>query len=301
MPSLADKPNVVGAREGSPSDQSWPMPVAEFLAGAHLEAADILLIRQRRSLFTAAVQILTGGYFSKASMVFLTPHRDEEFTRHFVIEAGFKGVDLTELASYLGNRSRRYHIGVVRFESAWFTLDQRHHVRAHMLTQIKARYDFQRLFHNLLVSLDRSGFVLLRLFLGPRRAYLRMTNARRRRSLDRFIGPGFVQWSYRTTIQQQIEDGHLPPSVLDELVFCDNLLEPDRNGRLPEIDEDDLLSTTADDMARSRRLVWKYAIVDGLAHRAQSFAEFQQIVSEARQRRRATSQPASPLRQAQET
>jgi hypothetical protein len=265
---------------------TWPMPVRAFLDGPYLEPTDILLMRERRSLFAWLVSIFTGGFFSKAALVFLVPHREADFARAFVIEAGFRGVDLTEAESFLDYSTRRFDVAVRRLERPWFTDAERNRVRGLMLVYIKARYDFGRLFQNLLVALDRSGFVLLRLFLGPRRAFVRMVNAKRRRSLNRFIGTGFIQWSFREAIAEEVEAGRVPAAALDHVVFSEALRPQSPTEAPPRIDTDDLLSVTADDLAGSTQLVWKYAIINGLAYQVSSNEEFRALVREARKRRR---------------
>lgn len=279
---------------------AWPMPVAEFLKGPWLEPADVLLMRKRRSLFAWLVRTLSGGRFSKAALVFLVPHRDRDFEKPFVIEAGFSGVDLADLASFLSVRSPkgRWNVAVKRLEAPWFGDKQRAHLRGLLLAQIKARYDFRRLLWNLAAALARSGFVSLRLLVGTRRALLGMRGAAGRGALDRVIGPGLIQWSFYRSATELASAQAVPEAALADVRFF-----RDADGAASAVatvnhagvasafgggvgcpDDEVLLSVTADDLAASPRLAWRFAIVDGLVHRVGSAAEFQSVVAAARRR-----------------
>lgn len=281
-----------------PLEARWPMPVAEFLAGPWLEPADVLLMRKRRSFFAWAIRALTSGYFSKAALVFLVPHRDHDFEKPFVIAAGFGGVDLADLPSYLSLRSSkgRWVVAVKRLEVQWFDAGPRAHVRGLMLAQLQARYDYKRLFWNLATALGRSGFLLLRLLVGTRRALISLRGASRRSKLDRVIGPGFIQWSYYVSTAELIESGAAPASALADVTLL-------REGRgykhkpseaADPPDEEDLFSVTADDLAASSRLAWKFAIVDGFAHRVGTEAEFRSVIAAAGDSRRRETGDGTP-------
>jgi hypothetical protein len=268
-----------------PQPPSWPMTVNDFLAGPYLEPADVLLMRERNSWFARLVQLFTGSYFSKAATVFLAAHREPDFTRTFTMEAGFRGVDLTDLESFAAHKQRKYVIAIKRLEVPWFEQDERNMVRGYLLSHIRAEYDFGRLFDNLWSSLGRSRFVFLRLFLGPQRALRWVLKSKKTVKLNRFIGPGLVQWGYYQATRQLIETGYLAPERIEDVIFTDRALNerPHDGGA---INEEYLLSLTAEEMATSARLAWKYAIIDGRVQPIDSAEAFYALADASRLRRR---------------
>lgn len=260
------------------------MPVADFLAGSYLEPADVLLMRQRQSLFARMVRLFTGSFFSKAALVFLVPHHENDFDSTFIIEANFKGVDLTDLASFFAAKERTYVVAVKRYERDWFQTEERNLVRGFMLSQIKSGYDFSRLIDNLWAALGTSGFVVLRLLLGPRWVLRQVFKRGDADRITKFIGPGFVQWGYRQTARALVEQGALPAQTMDDVIFSNRLTDELAAGRAARIDDDTLLSITAEDLATSRKLAWKYAIIDGQVHEIASDKDFYANVAGARSR-----------------
>jgi hypothetical protein len=276
--ALTDDPSM------GPQPQAWPITVEQFLAGTYLEPADILLMRQRRSTFAFLVRRLTGSYFSKASLIFLVPHREQDFGATFVIESTFRGVDLTDLASFLTAKEKTYVVAVKRYERGWFEQEERNLVRGSMLSHIKAGYDYGRLLDNLWGALGNSAFIFLRVLLGPRwviRQVLKRSDPSR---LNKFVGPGFIQWGYQEMAKRLVDDGLLPRDVLDDVIFRDKLIEDRDRGRIAEIDVDDVLGVTAEDMAKSTKLAWKYAIIDGEVHEISTEEQFYALVKASRQK-----------------
>lgn len=283
---------VAGGAYGPPEPQ-WPMPVDEFLAGPYLEPADVLLMRQRSSLFARLNRLFTGSFFSKAALVFLVPHREDDFDSPFVIEAAFGGVDLTNMRAFVASRERSYFIAVKRLEESWFELEERHLVRGFMLSHIKAGYDYGKLFDNLWASLRSTGFRFLRIFLGPHWALRQLMKARAKgKGLNKFIGPGFVQWGYYQTAKFLCESKLLPPATLDDIVFSETLRTRKTAGDVAAVAEEDLLGITAEELAKCTRLSWKYAIIDGKVYCTTSEEAFFDLVREGRRLRRANRRAA---------
>lgn len=260
----------------------WPMPVADFLAGSYLEPADILLMRQRRSLFARLVRLFTGSFFSKAALVFLVPHHENDFDSTFIIEANFKGIDLTDLASFFAAKEKVYVVAVKRYERDWFQTEERNLVRGFMLSHIKSGYDFSRLIDNFWAAIGTSGFVILRLVLGPRWVLRQVFKRGDGDRITSFIGPGFVQWGYRATAKALADQGTVPAATVDDVIFSDKMIADLASGKLARVDEEALLSITAEDLAKTRKLAWKYAIIDGEAHEIASEKDFFDKVAGAR-------------------
>jgi hypothetical protein len=269
-----------------PLPPRWPMPVEEFLAGPWLETSDVLLMRQRSSTFATLVRIFTGSFFSKAATMFLVPHREKDFDAPFVIEAAFDGIDITDLRSFVLSREKRFVIAVKRFEADWFEAEERALVRGFMLNYIKADYDYGKLFDNLWASLKGAQFFLLRIVLGPHWALRQISKRKPAERLNKFIGPGFVQWGYWETAKFLADAGLLQSDRLEEVVFREKLFDERAKGKIDTIDEDDLLGVTAEDLAKSTRLAWKYVIVGRKVYEVTSEKEFYEVLGELKARRR---------------
>ena len=272
-----------------PHPTRWPIPIAEFIAGPYLEASDVLLMRQRSSWFARLNRILTRSYFSKAALVFLVPHREQDFNSTFLIEATFSGVDLTDLASFFAAKEHQFVVAVKRLEVPWFEQEERNLVRGFMLQHVHAGYDYGQLLENLVSSLDRSRFVLLRFFLGPARAIRAITKTRDPNKLNRFVGPGFVQWGFVETARFLIGQGLLSEAAMSDVLFHRRLLATHREGMAaegtaPQFTDEDVLGVTAEDLAKTPKLAWKYAIVDGEVYEIATEAEFKKIIRAAKLR-----------------
>ncbi|MFZ4806187.1 MAG: hypothetical protein ACOYLQ_02945 [Hyphomicrobiaceae bacterium] len=268
-----------------PVAPQWPMPVETFFNGPWLEPSDVLLMRERSSTFANLVRLFTGSFFSKAALVFLVPHREKDFDTPFVIEAAFEGVDLTDLKSFVLSREKRFVIAVKRVECEWFDLEHRHLVRGFMLNYIKADYDYGKLFDNLWASLKGAQFFLLRLVLGPHWALRQITKRRPAERLNKFIGPGLVQWGYWEATKFLVDHKLAPAERLDDVVFRERLFDERAKGKITGFDEDDLLGVTAEDIAKSSRLSWKYAIVNGRVYEVASEGEFYDLLRRLRRLR----------------
>lgn len=287
--SALPEPGSVLDPSMGPHPTRWPIPVAEFLAGPYLEASDILLMRQRSSWFARLNRILTRSYFSKAALVFLVPHREQDFNATFLIEATFSGVDLTDLASFFAAKERQFVVAVKRLDVPWFEQEERNLVRGFMLQHVHAGYDYGQLFENLASSLDRSRFVLLRFLLGPARALRAITRTRDPNKLNRFVGPGFVQWGFVETARFLIGQGLLSEAAMADVLFHRRLLASHREGMAaegtaPQFTDEDVLGVTAEDLAKTPKLAWKYAIVDGEVYEISSEADFKKIIRAAKLR-----------------
>jgi hypothetical protein len=153
-----------------------------------------------------------------------------------------------------------------------------------MLSHIKAGYDFGRLFDNFWVALDRSGFVLLRVLLGPQWALRQLFKRRDPTKLSKFVGPGFIQWGYYETAVALKTDGLLGDREVDDVVFRKELIEERDSGKIKSISVNDILGVTAEDFARSPKLAWKYAIIDGMVHELSEGQQFYDLVKLSRRK-----------------
>lgn len=287
LPALAREPAPGGPPTGEPMgppEPTWPMSVKDFLSGPYLEPADILIMRQRSNWFARAVRLLTGSFFSKAALVFFVPHHEADFAKPFLIEATFKGIDLTDLESFCNRKDKTYVIAVKRVEAPWFEQEERNLVRGFLINHVKAGYDYGLLFDRFWESIGRSQFVVLRVLFGPHWALRQLTRQRDPVKLNRFIGPGLIQWGYYQAAHSLRDLGLIGPAEVDEVIFRNGIAVDPASGVLSPEDRLSILAVTAEDFAKSPRLAWKYAILDGDVHRIASEQDFYKLVAASKQR-----------------
>ncbi|MBI1385220.1 MAG: hypothetical protein GC150_09940 [Rhizobiales bacterium] len=296
-------PERYSRTEAAGEAPDWPMPVADFLAGHHLERADVLLSRRHGSLFSWAIRRLTKSQFSHAGLVFLVPHREAEFDGTFIIEAGTKGVDLTNLAEYLNDRAsvvaikrfrsipRIHHVASGQRPEAWFNDEVQKRVRGRLLNSIKADYSYRTVFSILRSLLDRASFTVASGIRG-RKAALESRRRRGYKAPNAYICSGLVQLGFLDAVVDLVRRGVLPPSAVREVVFDREMatILPqdwsafDRREVLDIIDQfmegwsEELNAIKPVDLARTLQLEWRYVIVDGWAHRVRSYEETYELL-----------------------
>ena len=233
-----------------------PGAIENALGSGQLQLCDILLFRKKHSFFARNLSFLTGDFFSHAGMVFATPATDPGFTKSYVIECNFAGVDISPLERFLERRGR-YVMAVKRFERAWFDDDLKRAVRGHTLNYIKAEYSLRTLTDLFLRGEAHLHFNRRRD--GATRA------ARIERALNRemklphaFICSGFVQFGFYEGVRRAIVSGavDIPEHALGECYFA-----PARRSATLRAD---LLSVSPQDMADCTSLSWKYLVQSGI-------------------------------------
>lgn len=235
-----------------------------LVKGNRLKRADVLLTRSKGSLLGFLIRFGTGSYWNHAFMVYVVRDFSQGYDSTFIIESGGSGIDVHNIAHYL-ERPKRYDVAVKRLDKEWFQNDKeagglryRRRVRGFALREIDDKYDYR-----LLLGIARRilrQLILAILFPWQRRKPPELRRIRvpwiaKRLDVNAYICSGFVQWSYYQGVSQILEGDGLDKSRLEEVTF-----NPRLNGAGSE---DDLLSTTPADLARSDKLSWKYIIKDG--------------------------------------
>ncbi len=273
-------PSVQTADQVDPKRDVWPKPVDEFLAGNYLERADVVLTRRDGDLTSYLIRWATESLFSHAAMVFTGPKFETGVSGTFVIEAASGGVDLTNLKSYLTDKSS--YVAIKRFNKPWFKPNKQSRVRGVLLDKIKASYNYWvigRILRNIWFGVQNK-------VQGKERT---VENYREREWTppNEFICSGLVQLGFVEAVLEYIRSGELPPSALKQVVF-----HKEAAGRLPNADDwiyldaetslstaqifreqnlYELESVTPQDLAESNKLEWLYFIRDGLVHRISSY------------------------------
>ncbi len=279
---VATPPAPVAAKKPATdaTEETWPMPVEDFLAGNYLERSDVVLTRRDWDLASWAIRWATNSPFSHAALVFTGPQFESGFSNTFVIEAGTGGVDLTDLRDYIADKSS--FLAIKRFKKEWFDEPKQSRVRGLLLDKIKANYNFWAIGHiarNIWFGVERS-------MRGDEEA-IRTFREREWTPPNEYICSGLVQIGFVEAVLEYIKSDRLPPSALKEVVF-----QSVAATRLPDEDDwqyldgesskttavlfrnqnfDVLESVTPEDLATSKKLEWLYMIKNGLVYKADSY------------------------------
>jgi hypothetical protein len=243
------------------------MSVEVFLDHADLllKRSDIVLSRSP-TLASKLIRWGTGGFFSHAALVFLVPKPQEGFVSTFVLESISSGVGLANLRDYIDRKHGHSDIVVRRLEALWFTEDRRAELRGLMLERVKARYDYGRVFRLALSSLFGIQLGYERLRTSAVSAMGRTVRRARRRKANwvppQFICSGFVQYGFA-----EIARRYKVPEK--EISFSGEL----------KLTEEDILAITPEDIAKTARLQWLYAITRGRVYRVTTYEEAKAVIS----------------------
>jgi hypothetical protein len=234
----------------------FPMRVSEFLESAdrYLNRGDIILSRSR-TLSSKLIRATSGSFFSHAAMVFLVPQASEGFANTFLVESLYQGVGLATLVSYIGGNHPTEEIGILRLGGKEFDVNFFKQVRGLMLDHVHKPYDYGKIIN-----------LALSFLFGIRAGYAKMRNTKlafKTWTPNEFICSGFIQYGY---VEAMLRRGHDPTLV----IFKPNVTARDREA---------LLATTPEDLAKSQKLEWQYAVRSGWVYRAHSYEEARRIIS----------------------
>ena len=280
-PVVAEKP------AGDTAEETWPMPVEDFLAGKYLERSDVVLSRLDWDLTSWAIRWATNSPFSHTALVFTGPQFESGYSNTFVIEAGTSGVDLTNLRDYIADRSS--FVAIKRFKKDWFDEPKHSRVRGLLLDKIKADYNFWaigRIARNIWFGAERS--------MRGDKETIQTFRERDWTPPNEYICSGLIQIGFVEAVLEYIKSDQLPPSALKEVVF-----QRVAASRLPDKDDwqyldsesskttavlfrnqnfDALESVTPEDLASSEKLKWLYMIKNGLVYRANSYDDVRELI-----------------------
>lgn len=279
QPALPDQLRAGAVAGAAPAPPTGPIPIQALLAGGHLRCSDIMLTRNEYHPMSWLIRVATDANFAHAGLVFLRPEPGEGWRSTFLIESVFGGVDVTDLADYFAYP--RLSVAIKRLERPWFGDRLQRRVRARMLDEIDAEYDYSTMFR-----LGRNAlFGVQRMVLGHKRALGRRM-AKELTPPKEFICTGFIQRGFAATVGEEIARGVLPPEALADVVFDravrevlpapHALVSGDRNMSPPEVLrrlEPELLAVTPRDIELAEAFRWVWVLKGDMAHPVSSYGE----------------------------
>ena len=250
-----------GAGAGVRRTMAEAVSVKKFLAESdqNLRIGDIILSRSPTFL-SWAIRWATGSAFSHAALVFLVAHPDEGFSSSFLVESVREGVGLANIRDYIAGRHPHAEIVVLRLEGEQFTESYFKKVRGLMLDHVKSGYDFGRVMRmglSALFSLRLGWFTISK---GQQKSMEHAVTMTRRR-LHKWVPPqficsGFIQYGLAKAAEMQ--------GITANVMLKEGLSPDDRDG---------ILAVTPEDVARSPRLTWRFAIRRGYVYPVKNYDE----------------------------
>ena len=229
-----------------------------------LEAADILLVHTKRSLWGWIIRRGTHCYWNHALMVYSPGSPDRGYSDTLVVDAKTGGtIEMDRLRKYLQKKDK-YDVAVKRFELDWFRGYGKQHSSdlRDRICSIAANEAVDKGSSSLLEimrQITRQARIIIRHFrhkIFGKKKSPKLGWGVRPREVKAFTCGGFVQWCYYKGVSQLRKGQRVDKSKQKEVIF--NPRAKKRNSPY------ELLTTTPADLARCRDLSWKYIIKDGL-------------------------------------
>ncbi len=229
-----------------------------------LEAADIILIHTKRSLWGWIIRRGTHCYWNHALMVHSPGSPKQGYKDTLVIDAKTGGtIEMDRLRKYL-ERKDKYDVAIKRLELDWFRKyskknnlpfrDQICHIAASEAIDKNSASFFE-----IIKQIDRQVRIIMRHInqkIFSRKQSPMLGWSVRPREVKAFTCGGFIQWCYYKGIYQLSKGRGMDQSKQQQVIF-----NPRAKERMSPYE---LLTTTPADLARCRDLSWKYIIKDGL-------------------------------------
>jgi hypothetical protein len=229
-----------------------------------LEAADILLIHTKRSLWGWIIRRGTHCYWNHALMVHSPGSPKQGYKDTLVVDAKTGGtIEMDRLRKYL-ERKDKYDVAIKRLEHDWFRgyskknkqpfHDQICHIAAN-----EAIDNTSASFFEIIKQTTRQIRIIMRHInqkVFGKKQSPKLGWSVRPREVKAFTCGGFIQWCYYKGIYQLSKGRRMDQFKQQQVIF---------NPRAKErISPYELLTTTPADLARCHDLTWKYIIKDGL-------------------------------------
>ncbi|MDX2263849.1 MAG: hypothetical protein NW215_02605 [Hyphomicrobiales bacterium] len=272
-------------------DGVWPKTVKEFNDAGYLEPGDIVLMTKLGSMFSWFVNVFDKSDFAHCAMVFQTPHDGHGIDHTFLIETSMGGVDLQTLTEIVAPTKvykdvrlpPDFVVGVKRLEAPWASKPLRRMAANRMLHFIdNDDYDFSMLMALATRTTSKLYFRLLPRLRGAAPTVSEYLTKGVKFSPAEFICSGFVQFAYVDMVKTAIERGLIKGPDVDaawsDVMFADAIGEATSMKKL--------MAVTPRQLARTRKLKWKYFINRGKVYRADSCEDVNKYFDEIRARHR---------------
>ena len=238
-----------------------------------LQAADILLVHTKRSLWGWIIRFGTHSYWNHALIVCSAEKQKQDSGNALVVDAKTDGTIAVRRASEYLNRTSKYDVAVKRLEADWFKgvshiskLDCRNDICNIAIKEVD--FTLCSRLTGLINQTIRQLTVITRFLRRKIRGAYTLPNLPwniRPVQVKAFTCGGFVQWCYYTGVSRVLGETGTDQSRLGEVIF-----NP-RAKKKPTPFE--LLTTSPADLAKSDKLTWKYITKDGLMQEVTSNEE----------------------------
>jgi hypothetical protein len=245
----------------------------EESVACQLEAADILLIHTKQSLWGWLIRHGTHCYWNHALLVCSPRDAEQGYGSISAVDAKTNGAIVMNRVSEYFNRSNKYDVAVKRLEADWFqddgstsTLDFRSYICNIALSEVDCRIGSRLM--GFVDQIIRQLTVILRFIRRKTRRICTSPSLPwniRPIQVKAFTCGGFVQWCYYKGVSKLVEERGTGQSWLEEVIFNPRAKK--------EPTPFELLTATPADLANCDKLSWKYVIKEGVVRKVSSSEE----------------------------
>ena len=238
-----------------------------------LNAADILLIHTKRSLWGYIIRFGTRCYWNHALIVCTVEQPEHNHSNTLIVDPKTDGrVEMDYISKYLG-RLNKYNLAVKRLEAEWFQddfqsgdVDFRSRICSVAANEAVSQISSKLVkFINRVIRQITVVYRFLRRKIKRSRALIYLPWNIKPIQMKSFTCSGFVQWCYYKGVSQVLEERGISKSRLQDVIF---------NPRVKKkVTPFELLTTTPADLANCAKLSWKYVIKDGVLREVSSEEE----------------------------
>jgi len=239
------------------------------LQRCRLEAADVLLVHTKRSLWGWLIRAGTRCYWNHALLVCRTGDTDEGYRSTLVVDAKSDGtIVIRPVRGYLDNPGK-YDIAVKRLQAGLpeaAGLRLRSHICDVAVNEVGVEVglplagSFDRIIRQFTLILR---FIRRKMGRAARQPVLSWSA--RPADVKAFTCGGFVQWCYYQAARRMVAEGSGDGSLFDAV-----LLGPGARARPTPFE---LLTTTPAVLTESAGLSWRYVIRDGVIEEVGGLAD----------------------------
>jgi hypothetical protein len=237
--------------------------MTELVIGGKLKRADILLAHTKRSYWGWLIRLGTHCYWNHAFILFMVRDPNQGYKKALIIDPKMGSIHMGNISHYFENADQ-YDVAVKRLDKEWFQNDGEVRGLSYYQTvcdialqETADKFDtrFVRFGRGTLRQARLAYRFLRRRIKYPRPRKKQLSPIIKRLKISAYGCGGFIQWSYHQGVSQVLTESQ-DKNRLKDVIFNPRLIEP--------VTQDELLSTTPADLARSDKLSWKYVIKDGV-------------------------------------
>jgi len=251
--------------------------MTELMEAGKLKRADILLAHSKGSYWGWLIRLGTRCYWNHAFILYMARDPNQGYDKALIIDPRMGNIHMDNITHYF-KKANRFDVAVKRLDKDWFQNDSEVDELSYCQTiceialqEVADKFDTRliRVGRGILRQVRLTYRFVRRRIKYPMRRKKQLSPIIKRLKISAYGCGGFVQWCYHQGVSWILRKSQ-DKTKLEDVIFNPRLIEP--------VTQDELLSTTPADLARSDKLAWKYVIKDGTVWEVSSKDEVSSII-----------------------